>query len=404
MAENTRLTTRIILRNDSSTAWLSNKDQILLKGEVGIEFLDNGKVKMKIGDGTSTWEALPYFGGDEGHVFEKTVAKGEIHIGTPASEGVEATGIYTVIGDTTLNKGDVAIIKEGVIALSEGQSVNNLDKIVNSEGTVVGEQKYQHTAYIYDGEHWKAMDGNYSAENVYFDEDLTYTANIGVFNDITSSKKSGKISAAGKSLESVMKSIIAKTLHSSKTDPTFTLDSATATYSDLEVGNYITALNWTTSFTDGKYSQGTVTSTSGGGYTTTQSAGCSPKYLISNSENSTTSGVADSDASNRFNLSESERIQINSTSEDTYATIYAKCGYSAPSKYPATNLGDYDSSCTQITSKGLKSDGSVDTSTAIAKSKDIKLTGYRKMFYKCFTGTPETLTSAYVRGNFTGRK
>lgn len=396
---NNRLTTRIILRNDTTAGWQAvqeSADYKLLRGEIGIEFLTNGKVKMKIGDGQHTWKELSYFGGGEGHVFEKTIAKGEVHIGTPAVGETPATGIYTVIGDTVLDKGDVAIIKEEVVA----QSV--IDAALAETPSRVVAQTYQYTAYVFDGTNWKAMDGNYSAENVYFDEDLTYTANIGVLS--LGSKKSDKLQSAGKSLEAVMKSILAKTEYSSKTDPSFSLDSASATYSDLEVGNYITALNWTTTFTDGKYSQGTVTSTSGGGYTTTQSAGCSPKYLITNSVTTTAeSSVADSTTNDRFNLGDS-KVQIDSTSSKTYATVYAKCGYSAPTKYPATNLGDYDSSCTQITAKGLDASGNIDKTSAISKSKDISLTGYRKMFYKCFSGTPETLTSSYVRENFTGRR
>ena len=37
-----QLNTRIILRNDSSVNWGVNADQVLLKGEVGIEFLEDG--------------------------------------------------------------------------------------------------------------------------------------------------------------------------------------------------------------------------------------------------------------------------------------------------------------------------------------------------------------------------
>lgn len=48
------LNTRIVIRNDSSVNWLTNKSAVLLKGEIGIEFLADGKVKMKVGDGTVT--------------------------------------------------------------------------------------------------------------------------------------------------------------------------------------------------------------------------------------------------------------------------------------------------------------------------------------------------------------
>lgn len=50
------LNARIVLRNDSTANWLANSSQVLLKGEVGIEFLTDGTVKMKVGDGTRTWD------------------------------------------------------------------------------------------------------------------------------------------------------------------------------------------------------------------------------------------------------------------------------------------------------------------------------------------------------------
>lgn len=59
------INTRIVLRNDSSAEWLVNSSKVLLKGEVGIEFLEDGKVKLKIGDGVKSWAELDYFGGEE---------------------------------------------------------------------------------------------------------------------------------------------------------------------------------------------------------------------------------------------------------------------------------------------------------------------------------------------------
>lgn len=59
----TTFNTRIVLRNDSTAKWLENKDQVLLKGELGVEFEADGGVKIKIGDGAKTWEQLEYFGG-----------------------------------------------------------------------------------------------------------------------------------------------------------------------------------------------------------------------------------------------------------------------------------------------------------------------------------------------------
>ena len=152
MSELKTIKSRIILRNDSTANWLANDTQILLKGEVGIEFLANGKVKMKIGDGVTTWANLPYFGGEDAHVYEATVAKGGNH----------EAAIAEALGGATPNSHDVAIVKEAIIAedlLSE-----------------TGEQKYQYTAYRFDGVNsWVAFDGNYSAKNVIFDEDFIFT-------------------------------------------------------------------------------------------------------------------------------------------------------------------------------------------------------------------------------------
>ena len=69
--------TRIVLRNGATEAWNTVADTvILLKGEVGIEFDPSAeaahKVRMKIGDGKSTWTNLEYFGEAEAQRFAKT--------------------------------------------------------------------------------------------------------------------------------------------------------------------------------------------------------------------------------------------------------------------------------------------------------------------------------------------
>ena len=63
-----QLNTRIVLRNDITSNYEAVKDDlVLLKGEVGVEFNPDlaGKVKMKVGDGTTPWSELSYFGGEE---------------------------------------------------------------------------------------------------------------------------------------------------------------------------------------------------------------------------------------------------------------------------------------------------------------------------------------------------
>ena len=54
--------TRISLRNDSKANWNVNSSAVLLRGEVGIEFSEDGKSRLKIGDGVTPWGELPYLG------------------------------------------------------------------------------------------------------------------------------------------------------------------------------------------------------------------------------------------------------------------------------------------------------------------------------------------------------
>lgn len=52
---------RLIQRNDSSENWKANENVILARGEMGLEFLDDGTVKAKFGDGVTSWKMLKYF-------------------------------------------------------------------------------------------------------------------------------------------------------------------------------------------------------------------------------------------------------------------------------------------------------------------------------------------------------
>jgi hypothetical protein len=50
---------RIQLRRDTATNW-STSNPVLLEGELGIE-LDSTRNRIKIGDGSTAWNDLPYF-------------------------------------------------------------------------------------------------------------------------------------------------------------------------------------------------------------------------------------------------------------------------------------------------------------------------------------------------------
>lgn len=212
------LNTRIVLRNDSTANWLASESTVLMRGEVGIEFLENGKVKMKVGNGTSTWAQLPYFGGDESHVFEATVPEhGDNH----------TAAIATVVGDVNPVKGDIAVVKEAITG-----------------------DKYSYTAYVHNGTDWAAMDGNYNAENVYFADNMMVTKEIGY---ITLTNGQGTIPSKGKNLSEVFEAMFVKEQNPTKTDPSV---SVTLTNSgSYEVGTTVTT-GYSATFEDGKYTYG----------------------------------------------------------------------------------------------------------------------------------------------------
>jgi hypothetical protein len=136
--------TRIVLRNDSTVNWQANLTQVLLKGEIGIEFSAEGKAKVKIGDGVKTWEQLEYFGGTEvfGDGKSVSVVDGEIslvgfaaaEVGAQPRKKADGT-IEWVLPDTTTVEGlqsAVAGLQSDVTNLQT--TVTNIQEIVNPSG------------------------------------------------------------------------------------------------------------------------------------------------------------------------------------------------------------------------------------------------------------------------------
>ena len=213
----TTLNTRIVIRNDSTTNWLTNESAVLLKGEVGIEFLADGKVKMKVGDGVKTWTQLPYFGGEEAKTFQVSSLE--------------------EITETELAVGDTAIVKTAIYIDAENEANN----------------KYSYTGYVYNGTAWTAMDGNYNADNVYFSDDMLVTKEIGY---ITLNNGQGTIPSKGKNLSEVFEAMFVK-----EQNPTTTQPSVNLTFSEAkayEVGTVVSP-TYSATFNAGSYTYGPAT-------------------------------------------------------------------------------------------------------------------------------------------------
>ena len=211
------LNTRIQLRHDVKANWDNNSTVVLKAGEVGIE---TDTSKMKVGDGVKTWDELKYAGGDAAQNFDVI----------PENEETDVAAITRVVGAAELHVGDTAIVKR-----------------------VISGDKTSYTAYVYDGE-WKAMDGNYRADNVYFDDDITYTVAIG-----TLAKPSGsaKFAAKGKNVEQVLSSLMAQEANPSKSNPAVSF-SAQGGYGTFEIGTKKN-LTYTAALSAGSYTYGPAT-------------------------------------------------------------------------------------------------------------------------------------------------
>lgn len=207
---NKTLTTQIILRNGTTTEWEASK-KILKLGEVGI---DTTKNEIRIGDGEHTWKNLKIAGADQAAI-QALIDQAEDKVTVvQAGDGTIDEALATI---TSPSQGDMAIVEQ------------KFGDVAKADGT-----RTSRTAYSYDGTKWCAMDGNYNAENVYFDSDLTYTAPIGVMT--VPSSGAGKISAAGKNVKQVLASILAKEANPTTTEPAASVTVTIPGGSTFEIG------------------------------------------------------------------------------------------------------------------------------------------------------------------------
>ncbi len=90
---------RIQLRRDTSTNWFSN-NPILLQGEFGYES-DTGFAK--IGDGSTAWSSLSYFGGTgpTGPGVSSTIPGSSGASGSIGDLAVDSNWLYVCVGTNT---------------------------------------------------------------------------------------------------------------------------------------------------------------------------------------------------------------------------------------------------------------------------------------------------------------
>ena len=225
MADKT-LNIRIQLRNDTAENW-TTQNPVLLQGEMGVEF-DTGKIK--IGNGTDHWTTLEYSGVDE-NTIKGIIDKNRDNF-TPVEATKEETDAQALARKiTNPKKGDMAVVIR-----------------------IIAGDKKSYTAYIHNGTAFTAMDGNYRADNVYFDDDITYTVGIGT---LAQPSGSAKFAAKGKNVEQVFASLMAKEANPSKTNPAVSF-STQGGFGTFEIGTKKN-LTYSASLSAGSYTYGPAT-------------------------------------------------------------------------------------------------------------------------------------------------
>lgn len=318
-----QINVRLITRHDTK-ANLEAQDPILKAGEMAIETDTN---LIKVGDDIHAWTELSY-------INDLSASKATHYEGTVNDDETDEAAITRILGEAIPQKDDIIVLKK-----------------------VISGDKVSLTAYVYNGSAWTALDGNYSSKNVYFADDLTATADIGVIK--IDSTGSAIIPAAGKSVDEVIKSILAKEMNPTITQPAVSVSFTSVT--NVEAGTEVTP-TYSASLSAGSYSYGPATGITASSWS-----------IIDNAtpQNSTTTATGS--------------FPVITVGDSTTYKITATVTYE-DGAMPKTNLGnDYP-------------DGQIKAGSA-SKTVSTAISSYRNFFYGALaTSTAEApVTSAIIR-------
>lgn len=228
------INTRVVLRNDTKANWeliKDNRDLALLEGEMGVEtdtglFKIGKKIEVNGETVLATWAELDY-----------------------------ANEIPDVDLSTVTNH--VKVVDGTVDDLGDGEVVGDMGIV---RAVINGDVK-SYTAYVWNGTAWEAMDGNYSAANVFLPSEILLAGDFGKDSrgdSITSigNYRKGDIIAAGTSIEDVFSGLFTKEIATDlqNTKPSTSISATKNTY--LLVGANSAAQTVTLSLSKGSYDNG----------------------------------------------------------------------------------------------------------------------------------------------------
>ena len=285
------------------------------------------------------------------------------------NEAIVVDNNIITIENATAGTAHSELINEAVkdLAIKKGDMIIIQDLIYYNAET--NDKKWEHTAYVYDGNVWAAMDGNYNAENVYFDQDFIFTEKIGTVKTLTNGRATK--AAAGMNVRDFFASLFAVESQPSITSPSYSLSASAILEDTAEIGNYISGYSWDGSWSAGSYGYGSKENTS-------TSTGIIPTYVVSEDQEDQTATTLDG----TFSLE--NPIQINAVGAKDYATITGVCSYPDSPYVPVTNIGN------AATTGSLKG-------KTITKTASASVTGYRSSFYYIGEDNESPIDSDFIR-------
>lgn len=349
MANTSPINTRIILKNDELSNW--NKSGLVLKpGEIALARREDGSYEMRIGQGDKTWSQL----GNQNFMLSASQVIGlEDSMAQLSTSHYEVSNLDELTG--TYSNGDTAVVKT---SMGQDSEENDL---------------FSYTAYVYDGSlsAWKAMDGNYNADNIYFDYNITKAgAWTGVGNVSHTANTVQTLNSSGKSLTEVMDMIF-------KGDESFPAKASankptcgiTQVAKSVEVGTTVTP-QFTLTFDAKKYAYGSNTNTA-----LNSTTGASAKtYTLKYTDNAGAEKTLTGNYAGIINASET----YNAKAGTNNGTAYLSVDYAAAADgtyIPRSNLERVLSSATELATYRTAA------GQATASNANNKIVGYYPNFY-----------------------
>lgn len=345
------LNVRFQQKYDTAENW-ENSSVVLLAGEIAVE---SGTGKFKFGDGAHVFKELPYAGIDQAQL--DAIEDNYYHVVPVIPEGSE-----TIETDNQALARVVSKPKKGDIAVCE-RAIGDNDTAASM------------TAYMYDGEKWCALDGNYDASNVYFNDDITLAGDYTAIGNVKLSDKT--LSAKGKSLDQLMQSIFTKELYPTKDTPTIALSGDSDQTGEVGTTFSLPTVKVTVSDV-GSYTYGPATGINFpiGDLTIAECASTSTKSTItgaSNKKSNSTAAVKNS--------------TVSLTASNAKGTVYTDSAIS----FTFDAVGSYTQGAMPVTNLGNDYESvRIAAGDAHCDARTVKRTGWRNYWY----GFVSTTTAA----------